>query len=118
MAANQVPEPQAWPGTIDMLDEAQGIQTLRLTAEQRQEKLFEKLDLSSLESWSPEPVDSTHSLQAEYYNIFSLVLCKAITILDSFSCLGLYALIIYVVYSPNFSCSSSGLLVFAHLGGI
>ena len=40
VAANWVPEPQMHPGTIDTLDEAQGIQVQRLTAEQRQEKLF------------------------------------------------------------------------------
>ena len=50
VAANQVPELQAWPGTTDMLDEAQGIQMPKLTTKQRQKKLFEKLDLSSLES--------------------------------------------------------------------
>ena len=31
VATNWVPEPQAWPGTIDALDEAQGIQTQKLT---------------------------------------------------------------------------------------
>ena len=67
-----VPEPQVWPGMIDALDEAQDIQTQKLTTEQRQEKLFEKLDLSGLGSCLPEPVDSTHSLLAEYHNIFSL----------------------------------------------
>ena len=46
VAANWVPEPQVWPGIIDALGEAQGIQTPKLTAEQWQEKLFEKLDLS------------------------------------------------------------------------
>ena len=44
VAANWVPEPQMWPEMIDALDEAQGIQTQKLTAEQRQEKVFEKLD--------------------------------------------------------------------------
>ena len=76
VAANQVPELQVWPAVIDTLDEAQGIQTQKLTAGQRQEKLFKKLDLSSLASWSPELVDSTHSLLAEYYNIFSLESCE------------------------------------------
>ena len=33
-------------------------------------------------------------------------------------CLGLYVLSICFAYSLNFSCSSSGLLVFAHLGSI
>ena len=42
---------------IEALDEAQGIQTLKLTVKQRQEKLFEKLDMSGLESWPPELAD-------------------------------------------------------------
>ena len=73
VAANWVPELQMWPGMIDALDETQGIQTPALTAEQRQEKLFEKLDLSGLGSWSP---DSAYSLMAEYHNIFSLEPCE------------------------------------------
>ena len=48
------------------------------------------------------------------------VLCKAIAFLVSFynKSRGLYALIIYFAYSLHFSCLSSGLLVFTHLGGI
>ena len=76
LAANQVSEPQVWSGKIDVLDEAQGILTPKLTAEQRQERLFEKLDLSSLESWSPELADSAHLLLAEYCDIFSLEPCE------------------------------------------
>ena len=38
LSANQMPEPQAWPGMIDVLDEAQGIQTPMLTTEQRQKR--------------------------------------------------------------------------------
>ena len=76
VAANFVPELQVWPGMIDALDEAQGIQTLKMNAEQRLEKLFEKLDLSSLESWPPELADSAHLLLAEYHDIFSLEPCE------------------------------------------
>ena len=50
VAANLVPELQMQPGIIDTLDEAQGVQVPRMTMGQRQEKLFEKLDLNSLES--------------------------------------------------------------------
>ena len=76
VAANREPEPQMWPGMIDTMDEAQGIQAPKLTAEQRQEKLLEKLDLSSLGSWSPELVESPHSLLVEYHDIFSLEPCE------------------------------------------
>ena len=44
----------------------------KLTVKQRQEKLFEELDLSGLETWSPELVNPAWSLLAEYHNIFSL----------------------------------------------
>ena len=71
VAANQVPESQVWLGMIDVLDEAQGTQTPKLTTEQRQENLFKKLNLSSLESWSPELADSAHLPLTEYHNIFS-----------------------------------------------
>ena len=76
VAANWMPEPQMHPGMIDTLDEAQGIQTQKLTTEQRQQKLFEKLDLSSLGTWSTELVESAHSLLAEYHDIFSLEPCE------------------------------------------
>ena len=61
---------------IDALDEVQGIQTPRMTSEQRQEKLFNKLDLSSLGSWLLELADSAHSLHAGYCDIFSLESCQ------------------------------------------
>ena len=60
------------PGMIEALDEAQGLQMPKLTMKQRQEKLFEELDLSGLESWPPKLADSTWSLLAEYHDVFSL----------------------------------------------
>ena len=44
----------------------------KLTVKQRQEKLFEELDLSVLESLPPKLVGSAWSLLAEYHNVFSL----------------------------------------------
>ena len=70
VAANHMPEAQKWPGMMDALDQVQGIQTLKMNTEQRQEKLFKKLDLSGLGSWLPELADSAHSLLAEYHDIF------------------------------------------------
>ena len=72
VVANWVPEPQMQPGMIEVLDKAQGIQMPKLTAKQRQEKLFKKVDLSGLGSWPPKLMDSTQSLLAEYHDIFSL----------------------------------------------
>ena len=48
VAANQMLEAWMWPGMVDMMDEVQGIQTLRITMEQRQEKLFQKLESCEL----------------------------------------------------------------------
>ena len=72
VVANQVPKPQIWLGMIEILSEAQGIQTQKLTTKQKQEKPFEKLDLSGLGSWPPELTDSAQSLLAEYHDIYSL----------------------------------------------
>ena len=44
----------------------------KLTGKQRQEKLFEELELSGLESWPPKLADSAQSLLAEYHDVFSL----------------------------------------------
>ena len=46
--------------------------TPRLTVRQRNGKLFNKLDLSGLDSWTPELADATHQLLAEYHDVFSL----------------------------------------------
>ena len=72
VAANHVPEVQMQPGTMDALDEVQGIQTPKMTMYQRQKKLFKKLNLRGLGSWPPELADSAHSLLAENHDIFSL----------------------------------------------
>ena len=63
-------------GEIGALTEAQGLHMPKFTVEQRQEKLFEELDLSGLESWPPELADSAWSLLAEYHDIFSLEASK------------------------------------------
>ena len=57
-----------WEGT----DESPNSQTPKLTVRQRHGKLFDELDLSSLDSWTPELVDAAHQLLAEYQNVFSL----------------------------------------------
>ena len=44
----------------------------RLTVRQRHGKLFGELDLSSLDSWTPELADSACKLLAEYHDMFSL----------------------------------------------
>ena len=72
VAAIQVPETPMQIDVMGALDEAQGLQMLKLTMKQRQEKLFEELYLSGLESWPPELADPAQSLLAEYHDVFSL----------------------------------------------
>ena len=54
------------------MEEPHSPQAPKLTLRQRQGKLFEELDLSGLESWLPELVDSAQSLLAEYHDVFLL----------------------------------------------
>ena len=47
-----------------------------LTVRQRHGKLFDKLDLSGLDSWTPELVDTAHQVLAKYHDMFSLDLAE------------------------------------------
>ena len=42
------------PGTLEVLDEAQGIQQTKMSLERRKEVFIQQLDLSGLEGWSKE----------------------------------------------------------------
>ena len=72
VAVTWVPELPMQTDVMEALDGAQGFQAPGLTMKQRQEKLFEELDLSGLESWPPNLAGSTQSLLDEYHDIFSL----------------------------------------------
>ena len=50
--------------------------TLALTVRQRHGKLFDELDLSSLDSWALELVDTACQLLAEYHDVFLLDLAE------------------------------------------
>ena len=50
----------------------QGIQQTKMLVERRREVLFQQLDLSGLEGWSEGNQVATHTLLAEYHDIFSL----------------------------------------------
>ena len=52
VAANAVPPVKLTPGTLERLDKIQGTQQMRMSVEQREETLFQQLDLSGLEGWS------------------------------------------------------------------
>ena len=43
-----------------------------MSAEERQQTLFDKLDLSGLESWEPKVAKQARSLLAKYHDLFSL----------------------------------------------
>ena len=49
VVANVVPQVEVAPGTLEKLDEMQGIQQTRISIEQREEVFFQQLDLSGLE---------------------------------------------------------------------
>ena len=53
-------------------DESHDPHTPRLTVRQRHGKLFDKIDLSGLDSWAPELVDDAHQLLAKYHDMFLL----------------------------------------------
>ena len=72
VAVTHIPELPMQIGLMEMSEEDYSHQMPKLTVKQRQEKLFEELDLSRLESWPPELVASAWSLLAKYHDIFSL----------------------------------------------
>ena len=59
VAATIVPELLAMTNWLEGVGELHSPQTPKLTIRRRQDKLFEELDLSGLESWLPELADST-----------------------------------------------------------
>ena len=67
-----MPQVEVAPGTLEKLDEMQGIQQTRMSVEQRREVLFQQLDVSGLEGWSDENQAAAHSLLAKYHDTFSL----------------------------------------------
>ena len=72
VAALPVPEPPEGEQLLEGTDESHESHTPRLTVRQRHGKLFDNLDLSSLDSWTPELADAACQLLAEYHDMFSL----------------------------------------------
>ena len=67
-----LPKPPEEVQLLEGADELQNSHTPRLTIRQRHGKLFNELDLSSLDSWAPKLVDAAHQLLAKYHDMFSL----------------------------------------------
>ena len=72
VAANAIPQVGISLGMLEKLDKMQGIQMSKMSDKQRKDALFQQLDLSGLEGWSPQNWAATHTLLAKYHNIFSL----------------------------------------------
>ena len=56
-----MPPVEVLPGTLEKVDEIQGIQQTRILVEWRKEVLFQQLDLSGLEGWSNQNQVATHA---------------------------------------------------------
>ena len=67
-----VPEFSESKGLPEGIDKPADFHTPKLTVRQRHGKLFDELDLSSLDSWTPELADAARWLLTEYHNVFSL----------------------------------------------
>ena len=72
VAVNRVPPIEVTPGTLEKLDEMQGIQHAGMSVEHRKEMLLQQLDLSGLEGWSNGNQAAAHNILAKYHDIFSL----------------------------------------------
>ena len=71
-AASSVPEPPKSKGLWEGTNKSPNFHIPRLTVRQRQGRLFDELDLSSLDSWTPELADAACQLLAKYHDMFSL----------------------------------------------
>ena len=72
VAALPVPKPHEGEQLLEGADESCDSHTPRLTVRQRHGKLFDELDLSGLDAWAPELVDSASQLLAKYHDVFLL----------------------------------------------
>ena len=67
-----VPEFPESEGLQEGIGKPADFHTPKLTVRQRHGKLFDELDLSSLDSWTPKLADAAHQLLAKYHDVFSL----------------------------------------------
>ena len=72
VAASPVPKPPEGEQLLRGDDEPHDSHTPRLTVRQKHGNLFDELDLSGLDSWTPELADATCWLLAKYHDVFSL----------------------------------------------
>ena len=72
VVALPVPKPPKGEKLGEKAGESHNFPTPAPTVRQRHGKLFDKLDLSGLQSWTPELVDAAHQLLAKYHDMFPL----------------------------------------------
>ena len=72
VATSPVPEPPEGEELEEKAGKSHNSHTPVLTVRQRHGKLFDELDLSSLDSWTLELADTGHQLLAKSHDIFSL----------------------------------------------
>ena len=72
VAVSPVPKPSEGEQLLEGADKFNDSHTPRLTVRQRHGKLFNELDLSGLDSWTPKLVDTTWQLLAKYHDVFFL----------------------------------------------
>ena len=72
VVASPVPEPPKDEKLEEKVGEFHNSPTPALRVRQRHGKLFDELDLSNLDSWTPELVDAAHQLLAKYHDMFLL----------------------------------------------
>ena len=76
VAALPVHEPPKGEKVQEKAGKSHNSHTPVLTVRQRHGKLFDELDLSGLDSWTPELADDTCKLLAEYHDVFSMDLAE------------------------------------------
>ena len=72
VAALPLPKPPKGEQLQEGADKCHDSHTPRLTVRQRHGKLFDELDLSNLDLWTPELADAACQLLAKYLDMFSL----------------------------------------------
>ena len=69
---NKMPKTNLCPGTLEGLDEEQGITRKLLTRAERQAKVLKELNLEALDEWPEELAQHAQDLIQEYHDVFSL----------------------------------------------
>ena len=69
---NKMPKTSLCPGTLEALDQEQGITRKPLTRAERQVKVLNELNLETLDEWPEGLVQCARDLIQEYHDVFSL----------------------------------------------